>query len=216
MTPDDLPTVNRKLKAVYATVDAPIIELIRAQTQDPFRILVATLLSARTKDGTTAVVCDRLFAKVKKASDFRKLSESEVAKLIFPVGFYRTKAKHLKQMPDVLDERFGGEIPQNIDALCELPGVGRKTANLVMIAAFDKHAMCVDTHVHRISNRLGLIETANPTESEMALREVLPKRYWKAWNRYLVAFGQTRCRPIGPKCGGCPLESHCSKIDVKS
>ena len=206
--------MNRVLKQAYERGEAPIIELIRAQTHDPFRILVATLLSARTKDSTTAVVCDRLFMKVNTAEDFRALTEAQIAKLIYPVGFYKTKAKHLKQLPDVLQKQFNGEIPQNIEALCELPGVGRKTANLVMIAAFDKYAMCVDTHVHRISNRLGLIQTNTPEKSEMALREKLPKRYWKAWNRYLVSFGQTRCRPIGPKCKDCPVEAYCDKVGV--
>lgn len=216
MKPKDIPAVNRLFKQAYENANAPVIELIRAQTQDPFCILVATLLSARTKDETTSVVCDRLFKKVKTHHDLRKFSVEEIEELIFPVGFYHTKARHLRQLPDVLDERFGGQIPKNIDQLCELPGVGRKTANLVMIAAFDLHAMCVDIHVHRISNRLGLITTKTPGESERALRELLPKRYWKTWNRYLVSYGQTRCRPVGPKCGDCTIRKYCAQVGVRS
>ncbi|NIY15723.1 MAG: endonuclease III, partial [Nitrospinaceae bacterium] len=131
------------------------------------------------------------------------------------VGFYKTKARHLAQLPEVLRDRFQGRIPQNIDDLCTLPGVGRKTANLVMIAAFDKHGMCVDTHVHRISNRLGLISTDSPHASEMALREILPKRYWKTWNRYLVSLGQTICRPINPRCSACSLYDLCERRGVE-
>ena len=214
MRPSDIPAVNRRLRIDYEQNQAPIIELIKAQGADPFRILVATLLSARTKDETTAVVCERLFKQIRRPEDIRPLSQRQIEKLIFPIGFYRTKAKHLKALPDVLTDVFDGEIPQTIEELCQLPGVGRKTANLVVINAFDKLGMCVDTHVHRISNRLGLIETRTPGESEMALREILPKRYWKTWNRHLVSFGQTRCRPIGPRCDGCPLHHCCDRVGV--
>ncbi len=211
----DLAKVDRVLRAEYERHPAPIIELLRAQGADPFRILVATLLSARTQDATTAGVVRRLFATVTHPSDFRRLSLAEIESLIHPVGFFHTKARHLKQLPDVLDARFGGRIPETIDALCELPGVGRKTANLVVINAFDQPGMCVDVHVHRISNRFGLIQTRTPLDSEMALRALLPQRYWKTWNRYLVSLGQTRCRPVGPRCGDCPLATWCQRVGVQ-
>lgn len=215
MRVDDIPAVNRILKRDYEQHHAPIIELIKAQTQDPFKILVATLLSARTRDETTADVCHRLFKAVHTADDLKPLRVSQIAKLIYPIGFYKTKAKHLKQMPEVLDTLFDGKIPDTIDDLCRLPGVGRKTANLVIINAFDKHGMCVDIHVHRISNRLGLIKTSDPLKSEMTLREIMPKRYWKTWNRYLVSYGQRVCKPINPMCDDCLVHKHCDRVGVK-
>jgi endonuclease III len=215
MKPADIPAVNRILKRDYETHAAPIVELIRAQTQSPFQILLAVLLSARTKDETTAAVCDRLFRVIHTPDDLRRLTVKEIESLIFPIGFYHTKARHLKAMPDALDTKFGGCVPDTIEELCQLPGVGRKTANLVLINAFDKHGMCVDVHVHRISNRLGLIETQSPLASEMALRETLPRRYWKTWNRYLVSFGQRVCRPVGPHCTACPLGAFCNRVGVK-
>ena len=185
------------------------MELVAAQTKDPFRVLVGTIMSARTKDACTAGACGRLFARAATPAELGALSEDEIADLIFPVGFYRTKAKMLKRLPRVLDEKFGGVLPDTVEALCELPGVGRKTANLVVALGFNKPAICVDVHVHRISNRFGLIRTSTPFETEMKLREILPKRYWQTWNSYLVAFGQTRCAPRNPKCAGCPVASWC-------
>ena len=185
------------------------MDLVAAQTEDPFRILVGTILSARTKDACTAAACERLFARATTPAELGALSEDEIAKLIFPVGFYRTKAKMLKRLPGVLDEKFGGVLPDTVEALCELPGVGRKTANLVVALGFNKPAICVDVHVHRMSNRFGLIKTDTPFETEMKLREILPVRYWQTWNSYLVAFGQTRCSPRNPKCAGCPIAEWC-------
>jgi endonuclease III len=137
-------------------------------------------------------------------------------KLIFPIGFFRTKARHLRQLPAVLHEEFGGRIPDGIDDLCRLPGVGRKTANLVRSVAFDKPAICVDVHVHRICNRLGLLKTKDPEETEMRLRKILPVRYWKTWNRYLVSYGQTICTPRNPKCEDCALYTYCRRVGVGS
>jgi endonuclease III len=214
MNTQDIPAVNRILKREYAKKHAPIVELIQAKTKDPFKVLVATILSARTKDETTSEVCRRLFKKVSKPADLRKFTVKQVEKLIFPIGFFRTKAKHLKQLPDALDRLYGGRIPDSIEELCELPGVGRKTANLVVTVAFDKYGICVDVHVHRICNRLGLIETSTPLETEMTLREILPRRYWKTWNSRLVSYGQTVCRPIGPKCEQCPISKCCNRIGV--
>ena len=205
----DLPVVVRRLKADFESHKAPIMELVAAQTQDPFRVLVGTIMSARTKDACTAGACERLFARATTSAELDALTEKEIAELIFPVGFFRTKAKMLKKLPSVLNEKFGGVLPDTVEELCELPGVGRKTANLVVALGFNKPAICVDVHVHRISNRFGLIKTSTPFETEMTLRKILPVKYWQTWNSYLVAFGQTRCSPRNPKCQGCPIAKWC-------
>jgi endonuclease III len=185
------------------------MDLVAAQTRDPFRILVGTILSSRTQDATTAAAVSKLFSRAKNPAELAALSEPEIEALIYPVGFYHTKAKQLKQLPAALEKNFNGRVPDEIDALCELPGVGRKTANLVRALAFGKPAICVDVHVHRISNRLGLVQTRDPHATEMALRETLPRKYWMDWNSILVAFGQTRCRPVKPRCAGCPIAELC-------
>ncbi len=214
MTTKDIPAVDRALKKEFAAHPAPIIELIEAQTKDPFCVLVGTILSARTKDACTAGAVKRLFAKARKGNfspdDLRRLSVGEIEKLIYPVGFFRDKARHLKALPDALDEKFGGVLPSTVEELCELPGVGRKTANLTVAVGFDRPAICVDVHVHRICNWLGLVKTKKPVETEMRLREILPVKYWKTWNSHLVSFGQTRCDPARPKCHGCPIADFCS------
>lgn len=202
--------INRALKREYRSHQAPIIELIEAQTKDPFAVLVGTILSSRTKDACTAGAVRRLFAAGGNTSGgLKKLSVDTLEKLIYPVGFYREKAKHLKRLPTVLEERFGGVLPHTVEELCELPGVGRKTASLTVSVGFDLPAICVDVHVHRISNRLGLVSTSTPFETEMALREILPVKYWKTWNSHLVSFGQTRCQPLRPRCEGCPIREFC-------
>lgn len=209
MTVSDLPQVVRRLKADYHSHKAPIMELVAEQTKDPFRVLVGTILSARTKDACTAGACRRLFARATTPEALEALDEGEIQSLIFPVGFSHTKAKMLKRLPQVLREKFGGVLPDTVEELCLLPGVGRKTANLVVALGFDKPAICVDVHVHRISNRFGLLKTSTPLETEMELRRILPVRYWKTWNSYIVAFGQTRCSPRNPKCEGCPVAKWC-------
>ena len=214
MTPKDIPAVDRALKKEFSAHNSPIIELIEAQTHDPFCVLVGTILSARTKDQCTAGAVKRLFATAKgktfSTADLERLSQDEIEKLIYPVGFYRDKARHLKALPAVLDEKFGGKLPDTVEELCELPGVGRKTANLTVAVGFDLPAICVDVHVHRICNRLGLVETKTPFDTEMALRKILPVKYWKTWNSHLVSFGQTRCGPVRPKCDGCPIRRFCT------
>ena len=200
----------RLLARAITGLELPAVEKIsEAQAEDPFRILIATLLSARTQDATTAGACERLAGRVVAPDDLRRVSLAELERLIFPVGFYRTKARMLRRLPDVLDARFQGRLPETVEELCELPGVGRKVANLVVALGFGKPAICVDVHVHRISNRFGLVRTRTPFETEMALRRVLPRRFWRTWNSYLVAFGQTRCRPVRPRCDGCPLRQWC-------
>lgn len=210
MTVNDIPTIDRALKKEFKNHPAPIIELIDAQTSDPFKILVGTILSARTKDACTAGAVRRLFAAGGGTPEgLEALETREIERLIHPVGFFRAKARHLKALPAVLKEKFNGVLPHTVEELCELPGVGRKTANLTVAVGFKLPAICVDVHVHRICNWLKLINTKTPLESEMALRKILPVKYWKTWNSHLVSFGQTRCSPVRPKCDGCPIAKFC-------
>ena len=211
---EKIAAIDKALKAEFKAHSAPIIELIEVQTHDPFCVLVGTILSARTKDACTAGAVRRLFAAMERhggttLAALESLSVGEIEKLIYPVGFYHDKAKHLKALPKVVNEKFGGVLPNTVEELCELPGVGRKTANLTVAVGFDLPAICVDVHVHRISNRLGLVATKTPLETEMALRRLLPVKYWKTWNSHIVSFGQTRCGPLRPKCEGCPIRKYC-------
>jgi exodeoxyribonuclease-3 len=191
----------------------PVVDLIAVQTRDPFKVLVATILSARTKDETTAKAASRLFKKVTDLDSLASLDEATIAKLIYPVGFYKNKAKYLKKLPAALD-RFGSRIPETVEELVTLPGVGRKTANLVVAVAFNRPAICVDTHVHRIMNIWGYVETKSPLETEMNLRRKLPEKYWIKINSILVAFGQATCKPVRPHCDRCVIEKYCPKIGV--
>lgn len=213
MTLKDIAIVDEALSREFEAHSAPIIELIKAQTDDPFCVLVGTILSSRTKDACTAGAVRRLFATAAgerfSPSDLERLSEEEIEKLIYPVGFYHVKAKHLKELPIVLREKFNGIVPNTVEELCELPGVGRKTANLTVAVGFDLPAICVDVHVHRICNNLRIVKTKTPLETEMKLREILPTKYWKTWNSVFVSFGQTRCDPVRPKCNGCPIAKYC-------
>lgn len=207
---DDISAVDRALRKEFKKHPAPIIELIEAQTHDPFRVLVGTILSSRTKDACTAGAVRRLFdAGGGTPQGLEALSAGEIEKLIYPVGFYRAKARHLKKLPAVLREEFGGVLPNTVEELCRLPGVGRKTANLTVAVGFGLPAICVDVHVHRICNRLELVDTSTPLETEMELRRILPVKYWKTWNSHLVGFGQTRCGPVRPRCEGCPISRFC-------
>lgn len=213
MTLKDISIVDEALSREFEAHSAPIIELIKAQTDDPFCVLVGTILSSRTKDACTAGAVRRLFATAAgerfSPSDLERLSEEEIEKLIYPVGFYHVKAKHLKELPIVLREKFNGIVPNTVEELCELPGVGRKTANLTVAVGFDLPAICVDVHVHRICNNLRIVKTKTPLETEMKLREILPTKYWKTWNSVFVSFGQTRCDPVRPRCNGCPIAKYC-------
>lgn len=201
------------LKEEVKSYQVPIVDLVAAQTKDPFKVLVATILSARTKDETTAQASRRLFAKAPDPESLAALSEAEISKLIYPVGFYKAKTGYLRRLPEALQE-FRGQVPADIDSLLKLPGVGRKTANLVMVIAFGKPAICVDTHVHRIMNIWGYVKTKNPLETEMALREKLPRKYWLEVNSILVAFGQGTCTPVAPHCDCCVIEKDCPKLGV--
>lgn len=210
-----LPEVMEILRKEIAGYAVPIVDLIAVQTNDPFKILVATILSARTKDETTAKAAARLFKKAPDLAGLAALSEEQLANLIFPVGFYRNKARFLARLPDVLAGEFNNQIPDEVESLIRLPGVGRKTANLVVAVAFKKPAICVDTHVHRIMNIWGYVETSTPLETEMALREKLPPQYWLTINSTLVAFGQGTCKPVAPHCDRCVIAQYCPRIGVR-
>ncbi|NLO44576.1 MAG: endonuclease III, partial [Candidatus Cloacimonetes bacterium] len=186
MTNKDIDQVMELLGQHFNRVQTPVVDLIQVQGGSPFKILVATILSARTKDETTSRVVAELFERISVPDDLDKISAEELDKIIFQVGFHNTKTKHLKELPKVLREKFGGEIPSEIDDLIQLPGVGRKTANLVRAVAFSLPAICVDVHVHRICNRWGYIKTKNPLETEMALRKKLPAQHWLDINSYVV------------------------------
>jgi len=210
-----LPEALQILSKEVAGYDVPIVDLIAVQTKDPYKVLVATILSARTKDETTAKAAARLFKEAPDLAGLAALGEERIAKLIFPVGFYKNKAGFLTRLPDVLASEFGNQIPDEVESLIRLPGVGRKTANLVVAVAFKKPAICVDTHVHRIMNIWGYVETRTPLETEMALREKLPPQYWLTINSTLVAFGQGTCKPVAPHCDRCVIARYCPRIGVK-
>jgi len=206
---DTIDIVYQELEKRFHTFQTPVVELIEAQTKDPFKILITTLLSARTKDQTTSAVVTRLFQQIDTYGDLKKYSLEELEKMIYPVGFYRNKAKYLQKMPYVLEEKFNGIVPETIDQLCELPGVGRKTANLVRAIAFKKPAICVDIHVHRICNRWDFVNTSTPEETYFELKKKLPKEYWRKINDLLVIFGKNICKPLNPNCDGCKFKSFC-------
>ena len=182
--------------------------------EDPFAVLVSTMISLRTKDEVTAAASSRLLARAGGPAALAALSEAVIARLIFPAGFYRTKARHLRAAARLLLQRHGGRVPKSMEDLLALPGVGRKTANLVRNLGFALDGICVDTHVHRISNRLGWVRTRTPLETERALEKVLPRRWWIPVNGLLVAFGQRTCTPQSPKCSACPVRRHCARVGV--
>ena len=184
-------------------------------TRTPFTTLVSCVLSLRTQDRTTTRASESLFALAETPEAIVKLSARKIERLIYPVSFYRVKARTIREMSSILLERFGGEVPSTLDALLTLPGVGRKTANIVVTLAFHKPGIAVDIHVHRISNRLGYVATRGPDETEMALREKLPRRYWIVLNDLLVAFGQNLCKPVSPHCSICPIARYCERVGVK-
>lgn len=204
-------TLDREVSGYHV----PVVDLIAAQTRDPFKVLVATILSARTKDEVTAAASRRLFARASTVVEMARLTASDLEKIIYPVGFFRNKAKFLSELSAVLQKRFGGVVPPDIESLLTLPGVGRKTANLVVAVAFNKPAICVDTHVHRIMNIWGYVQTTTPLQTEMVLRQKLPEQYWIRINAILVAFGQGTCKPLSPHCDRCVIAALCPKIGVK-
>lgn len=180
--------------------------------KDPYLVLIACILSLRTNDKTTYPATLRMLELGKTPSDFAKLDVETLAKAIYPVGFYGNKAKQIIELSKELVEKYNSKVPNSIEELCKFNGVGRKTANLVMAEGFNEPAICVDVHVHRISNRLGYIKTNTPEETEFALREKLPQKYWLTINSLLVTHGQNVCKPINPKCDICPIKNLCKKV----
>ena len=208
--------VMRALAKAITGLEMPAVEKIsESQAEDPFQVLIATLLSARTQDATTLAASTRLFARAKTPHAMAELSVKEIEKLIYPVSFYRNKARHVQACCQMLVDEFGGVVPSTMEALTSLPGVGRKTANLVLILSFrSRDNICVDTHVHRISNRLGWVKTALPEETEQALYAATDRRWWASINLYLVTWGQNVCRPVYPRCGDCVISADCPKFGV--
>ncbi len=192
----------------------PLIDGMGDNDQTPFRVLIATILSLRTKDTLTAVVAPRLFAVADTPQTMLALSEEELAQLIYPVGFYRNKAKAIQQICVLLLDQFGGHVPNDLDTLLRLPGVGRKTANLVLTAGFGLPGICVDTHVHHITNRWSYVQTKTPDQTEFALRAKLPPEYWLEINGLLVTLGQNICHPTSPRCSVCPVAAWCARVGV--
>ena len=202
------------LQKEVKTFQVPIVTLVAERTRDPFRVLISTMLSLRTKDDVTTVASRKLFDKATTPEAMLRLSEAKIQKLIYPVGFYKTKAKNIRAACRILLEEYDGRVPDDLDRLIALPGVGRKTANLVVTLGFGKPGICVDTHVHRITNRFGYVKTKTPDQTETALREKLPRKWWIPVNDILVAYGQGLCTPISPWCSKCRVEGYCEKINV--
>jgi endonuclease III len=207
----------RTLARAITGLELPAVEKIsNEQAEEPFQILIATALSARTQDATTHAASTRLFRKARTPRSMARLSTHEIERLIYPVSFYRNKARHVKACCEMLANRFDGRVPSTMEELLMLPGVGRKTANLVLILGFRSlDNICVDTHVHRISNRLGWVSTQSPEETEQALYATTDRRWWPYINLYLVTWGQNICRPVYPRCGDCVIRDECRRIGVR-
>jgi endonuclease III len=210
----DIHAAIRILRREVPKWETPIVTLMAETYRSPFRVLISCILSLRTQDSTTAKASHRLFALADSAEAMMKLTAKKIEQTIFPVGFYRTKAKIIRDICRILVQNYSSKVPDEIDELLKLKGVGRKTANLVVTLGYQKPGICVDTHVHRISNRWGYIKTTTPEKTEFALREKLPRQYWIEYNDLLVSFGQHLCRPISPLCSQCPIEKYCAKIGV--
>jgi endonuclease-3 len=196
------------------TKDPSVNTVAEQYSRSPWAVLVSTIISLRTKDDVTLTASEKLLEKAANPAELSALRQDKIEKLIYPAGFYRNKAASLKKIAAILLEQHNGKVPASMDELLSLPGVGRKTANLVLNEAFDLDAICVDIHVHRISNRCGWLTSKNPEETEMILREILPKKFWKRINRLLVLYGQKLCRPVSPFCSRCVIAKFCSRRDV--
>jgi endonuclease-3 len=215
----DNATINKVLRILKKEIrkwKVPAVGVIAGRAIDrPFETLVSTILSLRTKDKVTAEASHRILECAPTPRALVSLTAPEIERLIYPVGFYRTKARNLHKTCRILTEQYGGKVPRSMDALLALPGVGRKTANLVLTVGFGDYGICVDTHVHRISNLWGYVRTKTPEDTEFALRRKLPRRHWKTYNDILVTFGQNLCVPVSPWCSRCPIAKYCPKIGLK-
>jgi len=210
----DIVTVINHLRDSYKKFQIPIVTEWANYKKNPFHVLISCILSLRTKDETTRKASINLFKKADNPFEIVKLSVEEIEKLIYPVGFYKTKAKNIVEICCDIIKKYNGEVPDKIDELLELKGVGRKTANLVVTLGFGNKGICVDTHVHRISNRLGYVKTKKPEETEFALREKLPQEYWLEINDLFVSYGQNICKPVSPFCSKCKINDYCDKNGV--
>lgn len=213
MRDEDIGPVIRLIKKDLAGYMPPV-STMAAEGANPFKILIATVLSSRTKDEVSGPAAERLILLADTPQKILALGEDKIKKAIFPVGFYNTKARNIISLCRELIEKYGSRVPGSIDELLKLPGVGRKTANLVVSLAFGGAGICVDVHVHRISNRLGYVQTKTPEQTEWALRAKLPKRYWHIFNTLLVGHGQKTCRPVSPFCSRCPVFLYCDRVGV--
>jgi len=215
--PRTVAEINRIVRTLTRTSrdwSPTAVGVVAEESRDPFRILISCLISLRTKDEVTAEASARLFRLATAPRSMAELPSAAIARAIYPAGFYRTKAKTIREICRVLLERYGGKVPDTMEELLALKGVGRKTANLVLTIGFGKPGICVDTHVHRISNRLGIVTAKTPEQTEFALRQVLPARHWIPYNDLLVTFGQNVCKPISPLCSMCPVAAMCQQIGV--
>jgi len=215
MREDQIHAAIKILRREIRQWQEPVVGVVaRTSDRDPFRILISCLLSLRTKDKTTSEASARLFALAHTPLTLLKLSRRRIERAIYPVGFYRTKAKSIHAICRRLLEEYGGKVPESIEALITLPGVGRKTANLVVTVGYQRPGICVDIHVHRITNRWGYVKTKTPEETEQALRAKLPRRHWITFNDLLVPYGQNLCQPVSPFCSRCKLFEMCDRVGV--
>ncbi len=214
MNDRNIGSIVRLLNRDLRKWETPIVTHMAEEDRGPFQILISTILSSRTKDEVTAAASERLFKLASTPERMAQLPDDEIRKAIYPVGFYRTKAGNILRVCRELMDRFQSRVPDTLDELLTLPGVGRKTANLVLSLGFQGDGICVDTHVHRISNRLGYVKTATPEETERELRKKLPRRYWAVYNTIMVAHGQNVCRPISPICSRCTVSKYCDRAGV--
>ena len=214
METDDIYKVIKILKEEFVKWKYPAVTMIADISTDPFRVLISCMLSTRTQDGTTLEASKRLFLIADTPEKMVRLKVNELEEIIYPVGFYRNKARYILSACKEMIEKYESQVPDEIETLLKLPGVGRKTANLVVTKGYGKPGICVDTHVHRIFNRLGYVNTRNPGQTELHLRKKLPREFWIEVNDLLVSLGQNICRPLSPKCSKCPVESFCDKIGV--
>jgi endonuclease-3 len=214
MRPEEIHDALRILRRAVRRWQEPVVGVVAKESRDPFCILIACVLSLRTKDRTTAEASHRLFALAADPASMVRLPLPKIQKAIYPVGFYRTKSKQIQEICRRLLETYDGCVPDSIDDLLTLPGVGRKTANLVVTVGYGKPGICVDVHVHRISNRWGYVRTKTPEQTEQALYRKLPAKYWITFNDLLVPFGQNVCQPVSPFCSHCKLTMYCDRIGV--
>ncbi len=214
MKSDDIHKIVAILRQEVTKWKTPAVTVVAGKTQNPFNVLISCILSLRTKDETTGKAFARLHKRARTPRGMLRIPVEELAQIIYPVGFYNQKAKSIHAICETLLRDYGGKVPDSIDELLKLNGVGRKTANLVITHGFGKPGICVDTHVHRINNRLGYVSTKNPDETEFALRKKLPKEYWIEYNDHLVTYGQNLCVPISPKCSECKLTPYCDRVGV--